>query len=132
MKSTHLLVAGIVLVVAVMAMAGCSSGSPPSQIPVNVTGTVKELGTDTAVQGVVVILQRGNRQYQSDPTDANGEFVIENVLAPATYTVIVQIPDALNKQLAGPVPDLRVEANRNGVQLGTIYLTEKPPGAPGG
>ena len=130
MKTTHLLVIATVVAAFALAVTGCSSGSPPSQIPINVTGTVKLLEDGSGVQGVVVVLQRGDRQYASAPSGADGNFVIQDVLAPATYSVVVQFPDGSNLRLAGDVPDQRIQADRNGVNMGTIYVTEQPPGAP--
>ena len=132
MKTIRVLGFATVVIAFAVALLGCSSGSPPSQIPTNVTGTVKLLEDGSGVQGVVVVLQRGDRQYASAPSGDDGTFVIQNVLAPATYAVLVQLPDGSNLRLAGDVPDQRVEANRNGVNIGTIYVTENPPGAPGG
>ncbi len=130
MKTTQFLLVGICAAVLAVALAGCSSGSPPSQIPINVTGTVLRLEDQSPVEGVVVILQRGDRRYQSAPSGADGTFTLNNVLAPATYSVTVRVPEGSGLRLAGDIPDQRIQANKAGFNMGTIYLTESPPGEP--
>ena len=131
MRTAKILLVGTIVATITVSLVGCSSGSPPSQIPTNVTGTVLTLGDNNPVEGVVVVLRSGNRVYRSDPTGADGTFVIQDVLAPATYAVEVETPAGSNLVLAGDIPNQRIEANRNGVNMGTIYLTEAPPQEPG-
>jgi len=130
MKSIQFLLVGTFLAIVAVTVAGCSSGSPPSQIPINVTGTVLRLEDQSPVEGVVVILQRGNRRYQSAPSGADGTFTLNNVLAPATYSVTVRVPQGSGLKVAGDIPDQRIQAIRAGFNMGTIYLTESPPGEP--
>lgn len=123
----------LVIALAVGVVAGCSSGTPPSQIPVKVVGAVLMLDTKTGVQGVNIQLEGAAGKFPPGGpavTGADGKFQIEDVLAPADYAIKVTFPEGSNLRVAGELRSVRVDASKaqNGiVQIGTIYATLLAP-----
>jgi hypothetical protein len=111
-----------------LVIAGCSSGSPPTAIPRAVTGTVKNLDTDTGVQGVTVTIGTGAAAKTSAVTGADGVFTVTGVLAPQTYTFKVD-GLAANMQLATSVNTMDVPVPAQAFSP-VIYVVPKAPDVP--
>jgi len=132
--SQHKLMSLAVLtLIGVLALVGCNSGSPPTQILL-------------AVSGQVLLMQEGGNVGQGNvtvrltpldggaainiPVAANGTFAQADVPA-GDYEVDLVIPAGANIQ-AQNLPDITLDKNDPDKQvvIAPIYVIESPPVAP--
>ncbi len=132
--SQHKLMSLAVLtLIGVLALVGCNSGSPPTQIL-------------RAVSGQVLLMQEGGNVGQGNvtvrltpldggaainiPVAANGTFAQADVPA-GDYEVDLVIPAGANIQ-AQNLPDITLDKNDPDKQvvIAPIYVIESPPVAP--
>jgi hypothetical protein len=130
-----MLCAGVILAFAVT-ISGCSGGSPPSQVPIEVTGFVKTLVGSNPVVGADVTISG-----KTAATDVDGKFVIAGVPAPqngVTVTVDLSSPPTtpINQKLASTTPvkvDIGTGVDKKYTLPSDILtVTDAPGGTPGG
>lgn len=125
MKTTARMALTLVVVLAMaLVISGCSSGSPPSQQPRNVTGTVVNLDTGAGVAGVMVSIGGVDAEAV---TDANGSFTVDGVLAPGSYAVVASGATGLDQ--AGQVT-VTVPVGTTPYDMGKVYMVSTPPSPP--
>lgn len=123
----------IVSTIGLSIMAGCDSGSPPSQVMRTVVGQVLQLNNDgstTGVEGVTVTLQGDQGQFEG-VTTADGTFAIEDVISGATYDVAIDAGgQAVSAGALNPA-EIPIGDPETEVTIDTIYVTPTPPDDPG-
>lgn len=133
LPNTLMMLAGLTLLFSVLALVGCNSGSPPTQILVAVTGRVMLLQDGGNVG-------QGNVTVKLTPTDGgdaiqqavnpDGTFAIADV--PAGEYNLEIIPGAgVNVTLQGAQKVfLDKEDEDKLIDIPTVYVVETPPAPP--
>jgi len=119
----------VVVFAIALAISGCSSGSPPTAVPRDVTGTVKNLDTNAGVAGITVSI---GGKAATGPTGTDGKFTVVGVLSPQTHAVTLTIPAAAKLAPAVSTMTVDVPAGTTTYDIGTIYVVPTAPDAPSG
>lgn len=107
-------------------MGGCGGGGGGGT-PETVTGEVRCADTNAVAAGVTV--QIGS--YDPVTTNSNGVFVVENVIAPRTYTVrVTNVPEGYEEYEGEIFIELASDGEPPTWNLGTIYIVPSAPPPP--
>jgi hypothetical protein len=128
----HKLMSLVVLaLVSVLALVGCNSGSPPTQILLQVAGQIllMQEGGNVGQGNVTVRLTPKDGGPAIDiPVAANGTFAQANVPAGDYEVALVGVPASIQ---VPDLPDINLDGTPNQqVDIPAIYVIPTPPNPP--